>query len=160
MSPGTYVGVWWELQRRHTTWTAGPRHRATTERVKRYIDLAREAGASSVLAEGWNTHAGGQWTGQDFLTPQPDFDLPEVLRYARANGVGFTAHNETRGFVDYYEQHLDTIFARYAELGIHSVKTGYATRFELGGVNRSHFDQEAVRHYQRVVDTAARYQIT
>ncbi|MFE9062618.1 glycoside hydrolase family 97 protein [Streptomyces violaceusniger] len=159
ISPGTYVGVWWELQRRHTTWTAGPHHGATTERVKQYIDFAREAGASSVLAEGWNTNAGGQWTGQDFLTPQPDFDLPEVLRYARANGIGFTAHNETRGFVDYYEQHLDTIFARYAELGIHSVKTGYATRFELGGVNRGHFDQEAVRHYQRVVDTAARYKI-
>ncbi|WP_158575919.1 glycoside hydrolase family 97 protein [Streptomyces corynorhini] len=159
ISPGTYVGVWWELQRRHTTWTEGPRHGATTERVKQYIDLAREAGASHVLAEGWNTNAGGQWTDQDFLTPQPDLDLPEVLRYARANGIGFTAHNETRGFVDHYDQHLETIFARYAELGIHAVKTGYATKFLLGGVNRSHFDQEAVRHYQRVVDTAARHQI-
>ncbi|MDT0444028.1 glycoside hydrolase family 97 protein [Streptomyces johnsoniae] len=159
ISPGTYVGVWWELQRRHTTWTEGPRHGATTERVKQYIDLAREAGASHVLAEGWNTNAGGEWTGQDFLTPRPDFDLPEVLRYARANGIGFVAHNETRGFVDYYEQNMDTIFARYAELGIHSIKTGYATRFELGGVNRSHYDQEAVRHYQRVIDAAARHKI-
>ncbi|WP_327391707.1 glycoside hydrolase family 97 protein [Streptomyces sp. NBC_01186] len=159
ISPGTYVGVWWELQRRHTTWTEGPRHGATTERVKQYIDFAREAGASNVLAEGWNTNAGGEWTGQDFLTPQPDFDLLEVLRYARANGIGFIAHNETRGFVDYYEQHLDTIFARYAELGIHTVKTGYATKFVLGGVNRSHYDQEAVRHYQRVIDAAARHKI-
>ncbi|SDM56136.1 glycoside hydrolase family 97 protein [Allokutzneria albata] len=159
ITPGTYVGVWWELQRRHTTWTAGPRHGATTERVKQYIDFAKEAGAGQVLAEGWNTNAGGQWSGQDFLTPQPDFDLPEVLRYARANGIGFTAHNETRGFVDHYERNLDTIFARYAELGIHAVKTGYATRFVLGGVNRSHFDQEAVRHYQRVVDAAARNRI-
>lgn len=159
ISPGTYVGVWWELQRRHTTWTAGPKHGATTERVKQYIDLAKEAGAGSVLAEGWNTNAGGEWAGQDFRTPQPDFDLPEVLRYARANGVGFIAHNETRGFVDYYEQHLDEIFARYAELGIHSIKTGYATRFELGGVDRSHFDQEAVRHFQRVIDVAARHRI-
>ncbi|MFE7332001.1 glycoside hydrolase family 97 protein [Streptomyces sp. NPDC057565] len=159
ISPGTYVGVWWELQRRYTTWTEGPRHGATTDRVKQYIDLAKEAGAHSVLAEGWNTRAGGSWTGQDFLTPQPEFDLPEVLRYAQANGVGFTAHNETRGFVDYYEQNLDKIFARYAELGIHSIKTGYATKFELGGVRRSHFDQEAVRHYQRVIETAARHQI-
>ncbi|MFJ7240800.1 glycoside hydrolase family 97 protein [Streptomyces olivaceus] len=159
ISPGTYVGVWWELQRRHTTWTEGPKHGATTERVKTYIDLAREAGASSVLAEGWNTGSGGDWSGQDFLTPRADFDLTEVLRHARANGVGFTAHNETRGFVDYYDQHLETIFARYAELGIHSVKTGYATKYVLGGVNRSHFDQEAVRHYQRVVETAARYRI-
>ncbi|AOS62196.1 glycoside hydrolase family 97 protein [Actinoalloteichus hymeniacidonis] len=159
ISAGTYVGVWWELQRRHTTWTEGPRHGATTERVKQYIDLAKEAGASNVLAEGWNTNAGGEWTGQDFLTPRSNFDIDEVLRYARENGVGFIAHNETRGFVDYYEQNLDTIFARYAELGIHSIKTGYATRFELGGVNRSHYDQEAVRHYQRVIETAARHQI-
>lgn len=159
ITPGTYVGVWWELQRRHTTWTAGPRHGSTTERVKQYIDFAKESGAGSVLAEGWNTNAGGTWTGQDFLTPQADFDLPEVLRYARENGIGFTAHNETRGFVDYYEQNLEKIFARYQELGIHAVKTGYATKFVLGGVNRSHFDQEAVRHYQRVIDTAARHRI-
>ncbi|MEV7090794.1 glycoside hydrolase family 97 protein [Streptomyces sp. NPDC093085] len=159
ITPGTYVGVWWELQRRDTTWTAGPRHGATTERVKEYIDFAREAGASHVLAEGWNTNAGGAWTGQDFLTPQPDFDLPEVLRYARENGIRFTAHNETRGFVDYYDRHLEAIFTRYEELGIDAVKTGYATRFELGGVSRSHYDQEAVRHYQRVIDTAARHGI-
>ncbi|WP_179120134.1 glycoside hydrolase family 97 protein [Streptomyces tsukubensis] len=159
VSPGTYVGVWWELQRRYTTWTEGPQHGATTERVKQYIDFAKEAGASHVLAEGWNTGAGNQWTGQDFLTPQRDFDLPEVLRYARTNGVGFIAHNETRGFVDYYEQNMDKIFARYAELGIHAVKTGYATKFVLGGTQRSHFDQEAVRHFQRVITTAARHRI-
>lgn len=159
VAPGTYVGVWWELQRRWTTWTEGPQHGATTERVKQYIDLAKEAGARSVLAEGWNTGAGGQWTGQDFLTPQRDFDLPEVLRYARSKGVGFIAHNETRGFVDYYEQNMDKIFARYAELGIHAVKTGYATKFVLGGVQRSHFDQEGVRHFQRVLATAARHHI-
>lgn len=160
IDPGTYVGVWWELQRRHTTWNAGPRHGATTERIKEYVDLAAEAGAKYVLAEGWNTNAGGEWKGQDFVTPQDDVDLEEVLAYAEANGVGFMAHNETRGYVDYYDQHMDEIFARYEEWGIHALKTGYATRFELGGVNRSHYDQEAVRHYQRVIETAARHHIT
>ncbi|MGC4943496.1 glycoside hydrolase family 97 catalytic domain-containing protein [Kribbella sp. DT2] len=160
IKPATYVGVWWELQRRDTTWTAGPKHGATTARVKQYIDLAKEAGAKFVLAEGWNTNAGGQWAGQDFLTPQADFDLPEVLRYAAANGVGYIAHNETRGDVDYYDANLEKIFSKYEELGIHAIKTGYATKFLLGGVNRSHYDQEAVRHYQRVVDAAARHKIT
>lgn len=160
IAPGTYVGVWWELQRRHTTWNAGPRHGATTERIKEYVDLAVEAGAKYVLAEGWNQNAGGQWTGQDFVTPQPDVDIEEVLAYAEAHGVGFMAHNETRGYVDYYDRHMDEIFAQYQEWGIHALKTGYATRFELGGVNRSHYDQEAVRHYQRVVETAARYEIS
>ncbi|MGI5231911.1 glycoside hydrolase family 97 catalytic domain-containing protein [Actinoallomurus sp. CA-142502] len=159
IKPATYTGVWWELQRRETTWNAGPKHGATTARVKQYIDLAKQAGAKFVLAEGWNTNSGGAWTGQDFLTPQADFDLPEVLRYAKANGVGFIAHNETRGDVDYYDQNMEKIFSRYEELGIHGIKTGYATKFVLGGVNRSHYDQEAVRHFQRVIDTAARHHI-
>ncbi|GAA4712250.1 alpha-glucosidase [Promicromonospora umidemergens] len=160
IDPGTYVGVWWELQRRHTTWDAGPRHGATTERIKEYVDLAVEAGAKYVLAEGWNENAGGSWTNQDFVTPQADVDLDEVLAYAAENGVGFMAHNETRGYVDYYDEHMDEIFAQYEEWGIHAIKTGYATRFELGGVGRSHYDQEAVQHYQRVIETAARHKIT
>ncbi|MFG1967204.1 glycoside hydrolase family 97 protein [Nonomuraea sp. NPDC049028] len=160
IKPATYVGVWWELQRRQTTWTAGPKHGATTARVKQYIDLAKQAGAKFVLAEGWNANSGGSWSGQDFLTPQADFDLPEVLRYAADNGIGYIAHNETRGDIDYYDQNLEKIFSRYEELGIHAVKTGYATKFLLGGVNRSHYDQEAVRHYQRVIDAAARHRIT
>ena len=103
---GTYTGVWWELQRRDTTWTAGAKHGATTARIKDYIDLAADAGARYVLAEGWNTNAGGSWTNQDFTTPMPDVDLDEVLRYGAAKGVGFVAHNETRGYVDYYDQAL------------------------------------------------------
>ncbi|WP_454041806.1 glycoside hydrolase family 97 catalytic domain-containing protein [Cellulosimicrobium sp. Marseille-Q8652] len=157
---GTYTGVWWELQRRDTTWTAGPRHGATTARIKEYVDLAAEAGARYVLAEGWNTNAGGSWTNQDFTTPMPDVDIDEVLAYAEANGVSFVGHNETRGYVDYYDENLERIFSQYEEWGIHAIKTGYATRFQLGGVNRSHYDQEAVRHYQRVIDAAARHQIS
>ncbi|MFD7310344.1 glycoside hydrolase family 97 catalytic domain-containing protein [Promicromonospora sp. NPDC059942] len=160
IDPGTYVGVWWELQRRDTTWNAGPKHGATTARIKEYVDLAVEAGAKYVLAEGWNQNAGGEWKGQDFVTPQADVDIDEVLAYAKENGVGFMAHNETRGYVDYYDAHMDEIFDKYQEWGIHALKTGYATRFELGGVNRSHYDQEAVRHYQRVVESAARHQIS
>ncbi|MET7751289.1 glycoside hydrolase family 97 catalytic domain-containing protein [Micromonospora sp. NPDC005367] len=160
IKPATYVGVWWELQRRQTTWNYGPNHGATTDRVKQYIDLAKRAGSKYVLAEGWNSNSGGAWANQDFLTPQPDFDLPAVLEYAEQNGVEFIAHNETRGDVDYYDAHIEEIFSRYEELGIHAIKTGYATKFLLGGVNRSHFDQEAVRHYQRVIDAAARHHIT
>ena len=160
IDPGTYVGVWWELQRRHTTWDAGPRHGATTERIKEYIDLAERVGSKYVLAEGWNANAGGSWTNQDFVTPQPDVDIEAVLAYAESKDVGFIAHNETRGYVDYYDAHLEEIFSQYQEWGIHAIKTGYATRYELGGVQRSHYDQEAVRHYQRVVETAARYGIT
>jgi len=159
IDPGTYTGVWWELQRRATTWNAGPNHGATTARVKDYIDLAAEAGAKSVLVEGWNKNAGNTWENQDFLTPMDDFDLEEVLAYAESKGIGYTMHNETRGYVDYYDQHMEEIFSQYEEWGVHSIKTGYATRFDLGGVARSHYDQEAVKHYQRVIDAAASHKI-
>ncbi|MBD5785933.1 glycoside hydrolase family 97 catalytic domain-containing protein [Cellulosimicrobium terreum] len=160
IEPATYTGVWWELQRRDTTWNAGPKHGATTQRIKDYVDLAADAGAKYVLAEGWNTNSGGSWTNQDFVTPQADVDIDEVLAYAESKGVGFVAHNETRGYVDYYDAHMEDIFSQYEEWGVHAIKTGYATRFELGGVNRSHYDQEAVKHYQRVVDAAARHKIS
>lgn len=160
IDPATYTGVWWELQRRHTTWNAGPKHGATTQRIKDYVDLAADAGAKYVLAEGWNTNAGGSWTNQDFVTPQADVDIDEVLAYAESKGVGFVAHNETRGYVDYYDTHMEEIFSQYEEWGVHAIKTGYATRFELGGVNRSTFDQEAVKHFQRVIDAAARHKIS
>lgn len=159
ITPANYTGVWWELQRRATTWTAGVNHGATTARTKAYIDLAASSGAKFVLAEGWNVNA-GVWTNQDFLTPMADFDLPEVLSYAASKGVGFIAHNETRGYVDLYEQQMEGIFTQYEAWGIHAIKTGYATRFLLGGVQRSHADQEAVRHYQRVIEAAARHHIT
>lgn len=159
IEPATYTGVWWELQRRATTWTDGDNLGATTERTKEYIDLAAEAGAKYVLAEGWNTGAGGSWTGQDFTTPRSKFDVEEVIRYGRTKGVGWIAHNETRGFVDYYDENLERIFKQYYDWGVHAIKSGYATKFELGGRNRSHADQEAVRHYQRVIDTAAKYEI-
>ncbi|MEV1243445.1 glycoside hydrolase family 97 catalytic domain-containing protein [Nonomuraea sp. NPDC049750] len=81
-----------------------------------------------------------------------------ILDHASDNGIGYIAHNETRGDID--DQNLEKIFSRYEELGIHAVETGYATKFLLGGVNRSHYDQEAVRHYQRVIDAAARHRIT
>ncbi|MEU0481450.1 hypothetical protein ABZ260_19965 [Streptosporangium sp. NPDC006013] len=51
----------------------------------------------------------------------PRFDLPEVLRYAADNGIGYIAHNETRGDIDYYDQYLEKIFSRYEELGIHAI---------------------------------------
>ena len=45
---------------------------------------------------------------------------------------------------------------RYAELGVHTLKTGYAGGFKGGYL---HHSQYGVQHYQRVVETAAKYRI-
>ncbi len=51
---------------------------------------------------------------------------------------------------------MERAFARYAELGVHTLKTGYAGGFKGGYL---HHSQYGVQHYQRVVETAARYGI-
>ncbi len=51
---------------------------------------------------------------------------------------------------------MEKAFARYKELGIHTLKTGYAGGFPNG---YWHHSQYGVKHYQKVVETAAEYQI-
>ena len=38
--PGKYLGIWWELHLDRSTWSSGPRHGATTDNARRYIDFA------------------------------------------------------------------------------------------------------------------------
>src|SRR4051794_13943965 len=56
-----------------------------------------------------------------------------------------------------YERQLDSAFALYQRLGVHSIKTGYVT--DKTPVGDSHTGQYMVRHYRKVVETAAKYQI-
>ena len=58
IKPGKYVGIWWEMHIGKSTWGAGPRHGATTENTKRYIDFAARHGFDGVLVEGWNIGVG------------------------------------------------------------------------------------------------------
>jgi alpha-glucosidase len=157
--PMKYVGIWWEMHIKKTTWFAGPRHGATTENAKRHIDFAARHGIGGVLIEGWNTgweHWGAKGA-YDFVTPYPDFDLEEVARYAREKGVSLIGHHETGGDVPTYEAMIDSAFALYRRLGIRAVKTGYA-----GGIfprGQHHHGQWMVRHYRMVVEKAAEYGI-
>ena len=59
-------------------------------------------------------------------------------------------HNETGGNIPDYEANMERAMKRYAELGIHTLKTGYAGGFRDG---YSHHSQYGVQHYQRVVET-------
>lgn len=51
---------------------------------------------------------------------------------------------------------MDEAFAKYRSLGVHYLKTGYA-----GGMPEGirHHSQRGVQHYQKVVETAAKYRI-
>jgi alpha-glucosidase len=137
----------------------GGNHGATTERAKQYIDFADARGIDAVLVEGWNTGWEGWGTADnfDFTQSYPDFDLPEVARYAKVRGVALMGHHETGGDVPSYEKQMDAAFALYDSLGVRSVKTGYAGQIRPDGYY--HHGQWMVNHYRDVVKTAAEHRV-
>jgi len=158
IKPQKYVGVWWGMHLGTQTWTKGPRHGATTENAIKYIDFAAENNIQGVLFEGWN-EGWENWGGNqhfDYLKAYDDFDIDSIAGYARGKGIELWAHNETGGNIPEYEAVMDSAFAYYSSLGIHTLKTGYAGGFKGGYY---HHSQYGVQHYQRVVELAAKYHL-
>lgn len=159
LKPMKFIGIWWGMHLQTMTWHAGPQHGATTANMKRYIDFAAGSGIEAVLAEGWNK-GWETWQDFDFTTPYPDWDMDEICRYAAERNVAIVGHNETGGNAASYERDLDAIYAYHSQHGIHVIKTGYVSPIirTVDGLqyNRS---QAGVRHYRKVIETAARYRI-
>ncbi len=169
--PAKYVGIWWEMHLGTSTWGSGPKHGATTQNAKRYIDFAANNGFRGVLIEGWNQGWDGDWRASgepfSFTKPYPDFDLAAVAEYARRKGVRLIGHHETSGNIAHYEQQLDAGLDLYARLGVDSVKTGYVA--DAGGIRalgddgKIHFEwhdgQVMSRHHLKVVTEAAKRHI-
>lgn len=158
---GKYVGIWWAIHMGDYTWSQGEKHGATTANTKRYIDFAAKNGFKGVLVEGWNWGWDGNWGAEgdkfNFTKAYPDYDLDSLQHYALSKGVRLIAHNETGGSAKNYEQQLDSAFALYQRLGIRTVKTGYVND-KMDNLELQH-SQYGVRHYRKVIETAAKYQI-
>jgi glucan 1,4-alpha-glucosidase len=162
--PKKYVGIWWEMHINKSTWDyESGRHGATTANAKRYIDFAAKNGITGLLVEGWNK-GWAHWIGFDdregvfdFVTPYPDYDLKEVVRYGKEKGVELIMHNETSAAPRTYDKQLDTAYKMMKSLGIHSVKTGYVGPILPKG--EYHDGQWMVNHFQRVVDKGAEMQV-
>jgi len=161
IKPMKYVGIWWGMHIGTMTWSSGPKHGATTETTKRYIDFAANNGLGGVLVEGWNTGWDGDWIANrnafSFTQPYPDYDLPALAAYAKQKGVKLIVHNETSGGIQNYERQIDSAFALYRSLGLDALKTGYVTDTTSEG--HSHWSQYMVNHYRRVIEKAAEYGI-
>ena len=177
--PKKYVGIWWEMHLGVSTWDIGATqdmttyvdknevskstHGATTENAKRYIDFASKNNIKGLLVEGWNT-GWEHWIGFedregvfDFVTPYPDYDIEEVVRYGKEKGVELIMHHETSAAPRTYEKQLDTAFALMSSLGIHSVKSGYVGKIIPKGEH--HHGQWMVNHYRKVLETGAKYKV-
>ena len=157
--PMKYVGVWWGMHLGVESWVMGDRHGATTENAKRYIDFAANNNIDAVLFEGWN-EGWDSWGGRqnfDFTKAYADFDIDEIMRYAKEKDIEVIGHHETGGNIINYENQLEEAYRWTKEKGINCVKTGYAGGLPDG---HNHHGQHNVRHYRKVVETAARHHIT
>jgi alpha-glucosidase len=161
IKPIKFIGIWWRMHTGKYTWSYGPNHGATTERIKKYIDFAAAHHIQGVLAEGWNqgweTWVPGKEMIQNFCKAYPDFNLEEVMQYARQKNVIFISHHETGGNIPVYEKQMDSAFALCQRLNIHYLKTGYAGTIVPDG--HHHHGQFMVQHFQKVVEMAAKYHI-
>lgn len=162
--PKKYMGIWWEMHIGTKSWDLkSGNHGATTENAKKFIDFASKNNITGLLVEGWNT-GWEHWIGFedregvfDFVTPYPDYNIEEVVSYAKEKGVEIIMHHETSGAPRTYDHQLDTAFALMQKLGMNSVKTGYVGKIIPKG--EYHHGQWMVNHYRKVIETAAKYNI-
>lgn len=177
-TPMKYMGIWWEMHLGISTWdieatqdmstfikkkVSSSKHGATTEKAKKYIDFASQNNIKGLLIEGWNT-GWEHWIGFedregvfDFITPYPDYDLKEVVRYGREKGVEIIMHHETSSAPRTYETQMDAAYTLMKSLEIHSVKSGYVGKIIPKG--EYHHGQWMVNHYNNAVIKAAFYQV-
>jgi alpha-glucosidase len=114
---------------------------------KRFIDFAAAAGLPYYLIDaGWALGSGPEcWIalpGTDITRAADGIDMPELVRYAAAKGVGLIlwAHWE------HVAQRMDEVLDTYARWGIKGVKIDF--------MNRD--DQDIVAYYYRVAEATAR----
>lgn len=165
IKPMKFIGIWWGMHLRMWTWRmSSPNHGATTANMKRYLDFAADHNIGGVLAEGWNLG----WEGYEgvsndrfsFVTPYADYDMDYLADYAHQRGVEIVFHHETSGRADEYEADLDTAYQYMQHYGMHSVKTGYVSPI-VRTIDGPQWNkgQSGVRHYRKVIETAAKYQV-
>jgi len=159
IKPMKYMGIWWGMHIGTETWVEGKQHGATTENTMRYIDFASKNNIQGLVVEGWNA-GWDKWGAKDafdHVTAAADYDLHKVAAYAKEKNVELIMHHETGGDAEGYEALMDSAYALCQSLGIKALKTGYA-----GGIyprGEYHHGQYMVEHYQKVIETAARYGI-
>lgn len=161
IKPGRYIGIWWGMHMEKYTWYPGAKHGATTANTIRYIDFAAKHGFSGVLVEGWNKGWENDWTKEgdkfSFTEAYPDFDIDKITKYAAMHNVKLVGHHETGGASTNYENQMEDAYKYYNKYGVDAVKTGYVSVLLDG--KEKHSSQYGVRHYRKVIETAAKHKI-
>ncbi len=138
VKPGKVAWDWWN------DWNiTGVPFRAgiNTETYKYYIDFAAANGVEYViLDEGWAVNLKA-----DLFQIIPEIDLPGIVNYANARGVGIIL------WAGYWAMNRDIegICKYFSEMGVKGFKVDF--------MNRD--DQQMVQFYTKVAETAARYRL-
>ena len=179
--PVKYMGVWWEMITGKTHWSytsdypsvqlgvtdyakSKPhgRHGANNENVRKYIDFAADNGFDAILVEGWN-EGWEDWFGAqkdyvfDFVTPYPDFDLPELNAYAHKRGIRIVMHHESSSSTVNYERHMEKAYQLMNQYGYNAVKSGYVG--DIIPYGEHHYSQPLINHYHYAIVEAAKHHI-
>lgn len=159
IKPMKFIGIWWGMHMKSMTWEQGPKHGATTKNMEQYMRFAKAHGIDAVLAEGWNK-GWETWEHFSFTEPYDDWNMDYLSDLADSLGVQIIGHNETGGNAADYENVLDEAYTYHQKHNIHAIKTGYVapiirTRDGL----QWNKGQSGVRHYRKVIETAAKYHI-
>ncbi len=129
-------------------WWSGPLAgmKADMASYKRFIDFAADAGLLYYLIDaGWASGPGGCCDAKpdtDITRAADGIDIPELVRYAAAKGVGLLlwAHWE------HVAPRMDEVLDTYARWGIKGIKVDF--------MNRD--DQDMVAFYQRIAQATAK----
>ena len=176
VKPGKYMGVWWEMiGTNESTWFQSKFHAANNEKVMSYLDFASKHNFDGLLVEGWNKGWYSEWCclGEgipfSFTETFDDFDIDLLSDYGQKKGVRLIGHHETGGQIQNYENQMEEAFEMYNKYGIKNVKTGYVNDVsknikvyaEDGTISKEwHHGQYMINHFQKVIDIAAKYQLT
>jgi len=136
VKPGKVAWDWWnDWNVSGVTFRAG----CNTETYKYYIDFAKKNGIEYVIFdEGWSVKL-------KIMEIHPDVDVPELIRYANARGVGIILWCSWPQLVG--RQH--EVFKRYADMG--------AKGFKIDFMDRD--DQFVVKYLEETAAIAAEYKL-
>ncbi|HEX8634219.1 MAG TPA: glycoside hydrolase family 97 protein [Pyrinomonadaceae bacterium] len=146
VKPGKAAWDWWSGQQAAGVSFKTGMNDAT---MKHYIDFAAEFKLEYMLIDaGWYTpkaYGEDADTKADITKSVPEIDLPGLVAYARARGVGLILWLHWLAARD----QMDTAFPFYERLGIKGVKVDFMDRD----------DQEMVGFYHRILQKAAAHRL-
>jgi alpha-glucosidase len=133
VKPGKVAWDWWNG---NNIYGVDFRAGINTTTYKYYIDFAAKFGIEYIiLDEGW-------YKIGDLLTPNPDMDIPEIVKYGNEKNVGIIPWAIWKTLDDQFEPAMEM----FSKLGVKGIKIDFMQRD----------DQPVVNYYYKVAREAAK----